>query len=63
MPHELKQQPAAIGLARLVNFVAEGLLVPHVDLEGSWSEIADVAQQLSDRRFLGKAVLHVQSES
>jgi NADPH:quinone reductase len=59
MPHELKQQPASIGLARLVNFVAAGLLVPHVDLEGSWSEIADVAQQLSDRRFLGKAVLHV----
>lgn len=61
VPHELKQQPASIGLARLVNFVAEGLLVPHIGLEGSWSEIADVAQQLIDRQFLGKAVLHVQS--
>lgn len=61
MPHELRQQPGSIGLARLVNFVVEGLLVPHIDLEAPWSEIADVAQQLSDRQFLGKAVLHVQS--
>lgn len=59
--HELKSQPASIGLTRLVNFVAEGLLVPHIDLEAPWSAIADVAQQLTDRQFVGKAVLHIQS--
>jgi NADPH:quinone reductase len=58
--HELKQQPAAAGLARLVKLVADGLLIPHVDLEAPWNEIATVAQQLTDRQFLGKAVLHIQ---
>jgi NADPH:quinone reductase len=58
--HELKKQTAAAGLARLVGLVATGELIPHIDLEAPWTEIADVAQQLTDRRFLGKAVLHVQ---
>lgn len=57
--HELKKQPASAGLTRLVNLVAEGLLVPHIDLEVPWTQVADVAQKLSDRRFLGKAVLSV----
>jgi NADPH:quinone reductase len=59
--HELKKQPAAVGLARLVKLVANGSLVPHIDLEANWSEIAQVAQQLTNRQFLGKAVLHIQS--
>jgi NADPH:quinone reductase len=58
--HELTKQSAAVGLARLVKLVANGSLVPHIDLEAPWSEIAQVAQQLTDRRFLGKAVLHIQ---
>jgi NADPH:quinone reductase len=59
--HELKKQPASVGLARLVKLVANGSLTPHIDLEANWSEIAQVAQQLTDRQFLGKAVLHIQS--
>jgi NADPH:quinone reductase len=58
--HELRKQPAAVGLARLVKLVADGALVPHIDVEASWNEIAKVAQQLTDRQFLGKAVLHIQ---
>jgi NADPH:quinone reductase len=58
--HELKKQPASLGLTRLVKLVADGVLVPHIDLEAPWSEIAQVAQQLTDRQFLGKAVLHIQ---
>jgi NADPH:quinone reductase len=57
--HELKKQPASAGLAQLVQFVANGLLVAHIDLEAPWSAIAEVAQQLTDRQFLGKAVLHI----
>lgn len=57
--HELKKQPASTGLTRLVNLLAEGLLVPHIDKEASWTEVSDVAQKLSDRRFLGKAVLFI----
>jgi NADPH:quinone reductase len=59
--HELKKQPAATGLARLVKLVADGVLVPHIDVEAPWIEIAQIAQQLTDRQFLGKAVLHLQS--
>jgi NADPH:quinone reductase len=58
--HELRKQPAAAGLARLVKLVADSALVPHIDVEASWNEIAKVAQQLTDRQFLGKAVLHIQ---
>lgn len=59
--HELKKQTAAASLARLVKLVADGTLVPHIDIAAPWTEIAQVAQQLSDRSFLGKAVLHVRS--
>lgn len=58
--HELTKQPATAGLTRLVNWVATGQLVPHIAIEAPWEEIATVAQQLSDRQFLGKAVLHLQ---
>jgi NADPH:quinone reductase len=58
--HELRKQPATVGLARLVKLVAEGALVSHIDVETSWSAIGQVAQQLTDRQFLGKAVLHIQ---
>jgi NADPH:quinone reductase len=57
--HELKKQSAALGLSRLVQQITAKMLVPHIDLEAPWSEIADVAQKLIDRQFLGKAVLHI----
>ena len=57
--HELKQRTATEGLAQLVRQVETGVLVPHIALEAPWSEIADVARQLTDRQFLGKAVLSI----
>ena len=57
--HELKHESAAVGLRRLVDLVAAGQLRPHIDVEASWTQVADLAQQLLDRRFVGKAVLHV----
>ncbi|MDM9382133.1 zinc-binding dehydrogenase [Chlorogloeopsis sp. ULAP01] len=57
--HELQRESAAIGLTRLVNLVAAGKLHPHIDLEASWTEVADVAQKLLDRSFPGKAILHI----
>ncbi|MBD2775991.1 zinc-binding dehydrogenase [Iningainema tapete] len=56
--HELKREPASVGLQRLVNLVANGQLRPHIDVEAPWTEVASIAQQLTDRRFAGKAVLH-----
>jgi len=57
--HELKKQPASRGLSLLVEQVARGDLRAHIALEESWSAVAAVAQQLTDRQFLGKAVLHL----
>lgn len=57
--HEVKTQPAGVGLARLLRFIEEGRLRPRIAVEAPWSEIGDVARQLLDRRFPGKAVLHL----
>jgi len=57
--HLLKRRPASEGLARLAHLVAAGTLRPHIAVEASWTDIGDVAQQLLDRRFPGKAVLHL----
>jgi NADPH:quinone reductase len=57
--HELEREPAALGLRRLARLSADGKLVPHIGAEADWREISQVAQALIDRRFSGKAVLHV----
>lgn len=59
--HELKKQAPSLGLTRLVAKVATGKLVPHIDIQADWHEIGAVAQQLTDRKLLGKAVLQVRS--
>lgn len=56
---ELGLEPASIGLGRLAELVAAGQLTPHISVERPWKEIAQVAQDLMDRRFPGKAVLVV----
>lgn len=57
--HEVMHQPAAVGLQRLVKLVEQGKLKPHIDLETSWQQVGEVAQQLQDRTYVGKAVLHL----
>lgn len=56
---ELGAVPASVGLRRLGELVAAGQLAPHISLERSWTDMAQVAQDLMDRRFPGKAVLAV----
>jgi NADPH:quinone reductase len=56
---ELERESASVGLQRLVRLVGDGKLTPHLSVEVDWREIGDVAQALLDRRFPGKAVLHV----
>ncbi|MFL2541803.1 MAG: alcohol dehydrogenase, partial [Candidatus Latescibacterota bacterium] len=46
-------------LPRLLSLVANGKLNCAIEREASWSEINRVAQDLIDRKFLGKAVLHI----
>jgi NADPH:quinone reductase-like Zn-dependent oxidoreductase len=54
---ELQRQPPAIGLAQLVELVAAGRLDPVIERRGPIEAIAEVAGELIDRRFVGKAVL------
>ncbi|MEA5488162.1 MULTISPECIES: zinc-binding dehydrogenase [Pseudanabaena] len=57
---ELKAvESAAIGLNRLGNLVATGQIRTPISIEASWTKVAEVAQQLLDRQYSGKAVLHI----
>jgi NADPH2:quinone reductase len=56
---ELEQEPASLGLERLVRLVNTGQLNPHIGIEADWQEVNTVAQALIERQFLGKAVLHL----
>lgn len=58
--HEMEREPAGAGLARLARLVSEGNLRPHVGVEEPWTKIGEVAQELLDRGFAGKAVLRVE---
>jgi len=57
---ELGLEPASVGLRRLAELVAAGQLTPHISIERSWKDIGEVAQDLLDRRYPGKAVLAVE---
>lgn len=57
--YEVQSKPAAAGLARLARLVQDGRLRPLITVEEPWEKVADVAQQLVNRRYAGKAVLLV----
>lgn len=56
---ELALQPASVGLTHLAGLISAGQLRPTIGVEAPWSRIGHVARQLLDRKFAGKAVLHV----
>ena len=55
----LHHEPAAEGITRLLALVASNVILPHVEVETSWTDIVAVATQLLDRTFVGKAILHL----
>ena len=57
--HEILALPAAAGLARLVKLVDEGRIRPRIEVEAPGTDVGDVAAQLIDRGYTGKAVLQV----
>ncbi len=57
--YEVKHKPIAAGLPRLARMVADGTLRTSIGAQAPWTEIARVGQELLERRFTGKAVLHV----
>ncbi|WNS46871.1 zinc-binding dehydrogenase [Paenibacillus sp. MMS20-IR301] len=54
---ELSRQSATDDLSLLVRLVTDGLLIPRIGVEASWTEINTVAHNLMERKFSGKAVL------
>ncbi len=56
---ELHRESAAAGLSRLVGMVSAGTLKPHIAIEAPWTEVGNVALQLIERSYPGKAVLTV----
>lgn len=59
LSHELRREPARVGLDRLLQMVVAGTLRPHIAIEAGWEEVGAVAKQLIDRTYTGKAVLHI----
>lgn len=57
--HEIKQRPAGQGLTQLLRLVEDGRLRPAIEVEAPWTQIAEVASRLYERKIAGKAVLHV----
>ncbi len=57
---EINREGAGVGLARLARMVANGTLKPLIAIETPWTQIGEVAQQLLDREYPGKAVLLVE---
>ena len=58
--HELMSvERAGIGLALLADLITAKKLRSQIAVEAPWSEIGTVARRLIDRKFTGKAVLHV----
>ncbi|MFB5678155.1 zinc-binding dehydrogenase [Paenibacillus terreus] len=56
---ELTRQSAADDLGLLARLVADGRLTPRIEVEAPWTEIDTVAHKLMERKFSGKAVLHI----
>jgi NADPH:quinone reductase len=56
---ELATEPASIGLRRLAELTSAGKLRATIAVEEPWTKVADVAQALTERKYVGKAVLHL----
>ncbi len=56
---EVEFESASSGLARLLSLVEKGDLKTHIAKEESWDEAGVIASELLERKFSGKAVLHI----
>lgn len=60
MPEELQWvESGTIGLGKLGVLVQHGHLKPQIAVQESWQQLPRVASDLLNRKFLGKAVLHM----
>ena len=62
--HELAyRERGSVGLSRLASLLSQKNLKVHIEREEPWTAVGQVARDLMERRYTGKAVLHVRSES
>lgn len=52
-------ETGSLGLTRLARLVADGRLVPRIAREAAFDALPDLARQLHERAYPGKAVLHL----
>ncbi len=57
--YEARVHPVAPDLARLAQMIADKQISPLIEVEKSWQEIGEIAQNLLQRSFSGKAVLYL----
>ncbi len=60
--NEIKLEPASSGLTRLLHLLDKKKIKVFIDKKDDWTNIQTVATELMDRKFKGKAVLHVHDE-
>lgn len=63
MYSELAGRPATDDLALLADMVSTQRLRTPIQASGSWDDVGHIAQDLLDRKFTGKAVLHLGTAS
>jgi NADPH:quinone reductase len=56
---EVKREPPALGLPRLVELMAAGKLRSPIEVRAPWTEIGQVAERFWNREIAGKAVLTI----
>jgi hypothetical protein len=56
---EFDSRPRPEDLAWLTQLVAEQKLQTSIEVETPWYDVSEVAQRLLQRRFTGKAMLHL----
>jgi NADPH:quinone reductase len=59
--HEVLARPASDGPDRLARMVADGRLIPRIEVVAPWTEVGEVARRLIERGYTGKAVLQIGS--
>jgi NADPH:quinone reductase-like Zn-dependent oxidoreductase len=59
MYNELQNRPASEDLDLLAHMVARQQLRIPIEAEGTWDDVGEIARRLLDRKFTGKAVLHL----
>jgi len=56
---ELRYEPPALGLSRLLRSIEAGHVVPRIEIQAPWDEVDKIAKSLFGRRVSGKAVLNI----